>query len=120
MKNKLTREDLMAIILCLQKTCFIDIRDCEDLEEIKQVACGTVCILLNLCFGEYNSELIWLYAIGSDKNKFESIDELYNYLLDPYSGIVQKDSALTISQLRQLFPNEEMFKLFEETINKTC
>lgn len=118
MKNKLTREDLMAIILCLQKTCFVDIRDCEDLAEIKQLACGTVCILLNLCFGEYNSELIWLYAIDSDKNKFESIDELYDYLSDPYSSIVQKDSALTIPQLRELFPNEEMFKFFEETINE--
>lgn len=120
MENKLTKEDLMAIILCLRKTYMVNIQDSDDLEEIKQLACGTVSILLSLYFGEYNSELIWLYAIYSDKNKFESIDELYDYLLDPYSNIVQNNSALTISQLRELFPNEDMFKFFEKIINKTC
>lgn len=83
MENKLTKEDLMAMILCLRKTYIISVHDSNDLEEIKQLTCGTVSILLSLYFGEYNSELIWLYAINSDKNKFESVDELYNYLVDP-------------------------------------
>lgn len=118
MKNKLTREDLIAIIICIRKTYIDDIYDSKDLEELKQIVCGVVCNLLNLCFGEYNSELIWLYAIGSDKNKFESIDELYDYLIDPYSNIVTEDSALTLSQLRKLFPDEEMFKFFNDAINQ--
>lgn len=67
MKHKLNREDLLAIIVCIQKTRFVDSKCSKDLIEIKQLACGTVCILLELYFGEYNSELIWLYAIGSDK-----------------------------------------------------
>lgn len=58
MKNKLTREDLIAIIICIRKTYIDDIYDSKDLEELKQIVCGVVCNLLNLCFGEYNSELI--------------------------------------------------------------
>lgn len=58
MKNKLTREDLVAIIVCLHKTCIDDTYDSKDLEELKQIACGVICNLLNLCFGKYNSELI--------------------------------------------------------------
>mgnify|MGYP000165793259 CR=1 FL=1 len=54
----------------------------------------------------------------SDNNQFESLDELYEYLKDPYSNIVTTDSALTISQLMNIFPNEEMFKVFNEITTK--
>ena len=36
MKHKLTREDLLAIIVCIQKTRFVDSKCSKDLIEIKQ------------------------------------------------------------------------------------
>lgn len=75
-------------------------------------------IMFVLYFGENNTDLVYNFILDNEDNKFETIEELYEYLSDKYSEIVRKDSALTIDQLRQLFPEEEMFKFFKKTIEK--
>lgn len=118
---KLTKVDLAAIVLCLRRTNLLSSTDSEEFLGVKKLVPGVISILLEQCFGEYNSELVWAYAMESDNNQFESLDELYEYLKDPYSNIVTTDSALTISQLMNIFPNEEMFKVFNEILpNKIC
>lgn len=117
MKHKLTREDLLAIIVCIQKTLFVDSKCSKDLIEIKQLACGTVCILLELYFGEYNSELIWLYAIGSDKNKFSTFNELYDYLSDPNSELVS-DVASSLDELLENHSENKMFLDFKKCVDE--
>lgn len=75
-------------------------------------------LILVLYFGEQNAELFWDFVYNSENNQFESIEELYDYLKDSYSQLVRKDSALTLDQLRELFPQEKMFEYFQEVINK--
>lgn len=79
-------------------------------------------IALTLYFGETASEMIWNFILNDSCNQFETIEELYEFLSDKYSEIVSKDSALTLDQLKILFPTEVMFKYFDQTIkehNKT-
>lgn len=74
-------------------------------------------VLLVLYFGESNTDYIYRFAKG-DRNTFSNIDQLFEYLSDKYSELVRKDSALTIDQLKQLFPEEQMFKYFKSCIDK--
>lgn len=117
MKHKLTREDLLTIIVCIQKTWFIDSKCSEDLIEIKQLACGTVCILLELYFGKYNSDIIWLFAINSDKNKFSTFNDLYDYLSDPNSELVS-DVASSLDELLENHSENKMFLDFKKYIDE--
>lgn len=73
-------------------------------------------IMFVLYFGENNTDLIYNFILDKEDNKFETIEKLYEYLSDKYSELVRKDSALTIDQLRQLFPDDKMFEFFERTI----
>lgn len=77
-----------------------------------------VFILLNLYFGENNADLLWDFIFNKNHNKFDNIEQLYDYLSDKYSELVNKDSALTIDQLRQLFPEDKMFEFFEKVIKE--
>lgn len=115
---KLLKEDLIAIILSLQQANTVDTCSSSGIQEFKQLVSGVISILLVQCFGEYNAELIWNYVVKSDQNKFSTVDELYEYLQDPYSKFVKTDSALTLSQLRQLFPEEKMFDDFNKYTNE--
>lgn len=92
----------------------IDIRDTElwyNLEHCFDIA-------LTLYFGETASEIIWNFILEDSSNQFETIEELYEFLSDKYSEIVSKDSALTLDQLKILFPTEVMFKYFDQTIKE--
>lgn len=100
---KLIKEDLLAIILLINKTNTISIADDQEIMDFKMLVPGVIAILLVQCFGEYNSKLIWNYATNSDKNKFNSIDELYDYLNDPYSRLVT-DKALSLKELLKIYP----------------
>lgn len=75
-------------------------------------------ITLTLYFGETASEIIWNFILEDSSNQFETIEELYEFLSDKYSEIVSKDSALTLDQLKILFPSETMFKYFDQTIKE--
>lgn len=75
-------------------------------------------IALTLYFGETVSEIIWNFILEDSSNQFETIEELYEFLSDKYSEIVSKDSALTLDQLKILFPTEVMFKYFDQTIKE--
>lgn len=115
---KLTKDDLAVIVQCIRLTNVIYTTDSTDLIKLKQLVPGAMSILLQQCFGEYNLELIVNYALESSKNKFENIDQLYDYLKDPYSYIVQDKYISTLNELEKQFPNEPMFKFFVQYISK--
>lgn len=75
-------------------------------------------IVLTLYFGETASEIIWNFILKDSFNQFETVEELYEFLSDKYSEIVSKDRALTLDQLRVLFPTEVMFKYFDQAIKE--
>lgn len=68
-------------------------------------------------FGEFHTNLI-LHFILEHPSCFNNIDELYNYISDPYISLVNDNSAFTVDQLEKLFPNENMFKVFQKTISE--
>lgn len=103
----LTKIDLAAFILCLRKTVVVHTTDSEDLLEIKRLVPGVICILLEYCFGKYNSELIWEYALKTDRNKFSTLNELYDYLSDPNSNLVS-DTASSLEELLKNHPESKM------------
>lgn len=55
---KVTKVDLIAIILCLEKANTFDDSDSKEINELKNILPGVICLLLNQCFGSYNTELI--------------------------------------------------------------
>jgi hypothetical protein len=103
----LTKIDLAAFILCLRKTNIIRATDSDDLLEIKRLVPGVISILLEYCFGKYNSNLIWEYAMKTDNNKFTTLDELYDYLSDPNSNLVS-DNAASLEELLKDYPGSKM------------
>ena len=68
-------------------------------------------------FGEHNANLILRFS-SQHQNYFNNIDELYNYLSDPYSSLISNNSALTVDQLAEFFPNDDMFKTFQKVIQE--
>lgn len=109
---KLNKEDLWITVMCLKK---IHNQPTED-QELYSFIHGVIAILLDKCFSSYNAELIWQFAIDSKENKFNSFNELYDYISDPYSDIVHKYAGVDLETLIKLFPNEKMFKVFKEYI----
>lgn len=55
---KLTKVDLAAIVLCLRRTNLLSSTDSEEFLGVKKLVPGVISILLEQCFGEYNSELV--------------------------------------------------------------
>lgn len=118
MKNKLTlsKIDLFTIITGFEEVATLNPSDDSSTTKIKNLANGAIILLLKECFGKYNTELIRLYTEDNALNPFETFDDLYDYLSDPYSYLVNQSSALPLYQLSKLFPNEEMFKSFENYV----
>lgn len=75
-------------------------------------------IALTLYFGENVSEKIWNFILNDSVNEFATIEELFEFVSDKYSELVNKDTALTLDQLQTLFPQEEMFKYFDKVIKE--
>lgn len=75
-------------------------------------------IALTLYFGESVSEKVWNFILNDSINEFATIEELFEFVSDKYSELVNKDTALTLDQLQTLFPQEEMFKYFDKVIKE--
>lgn len=73
-------------------------------------------ILMVAYFGEANAQRIWDFVL--DDSPFKTVEELYEFLSDSYSHLVNTDSALSLSQLLELFPDEPMFKDFKYLTDK--
>lgn len=117
---KITLEQFKSIIRNLRAVDrkFVSSKPEEEAQFYINLLEPPLSILIDMCFGESNASKIWDFVLGN--SKFETVEELYEFISDPYSHLIKLDSALTISQLRELFPNEKMFKFFEYIINKTC
>jgi hypothetical protein len=114
---KFQKEDLMAIVLCLRLTNFYDSKDSEELSRIKQLTPGVISILLDMCFGNYNSNLIWKFAIYPDKSQFDSMDQLYDYLIDPCSSLVS-DKAISLQELVEKYPEVQTLLELKQYIDE--
>ena len=75
-------------------------------------------IALILYFGENVSEKVWNFILNDSLNEFATVEELFEFVSDKYSELVNKDTALTLDQLQTLFPQEEMFKYFDKVIKE--
>lgn len=73
--------------------------------------------LLVAQFGKLHANLILRFML-EHQSCFNNIDELYNYISDPHSSLINDNSAFTVDQLEQLFPDENMFKAFQKVIKE--
>lgn len=109
--SQLTKENLERIIKGTKE--IIALKSSRKHPEILE----SIVSLLDLAFGRFNATLIIKFSLQY-KSSFNSIDELYEYLSDPHSYLVNNHSALTVDQLAQLFPDDDMFKTFQKVIQE--
>lgn len=116
---KLTLKSLKSIVYKARNFRYTDVVDGKS-KEIYDIAMiyDLFSILLTLYFGEYNTSLIWKFINAPEESEFDCEEKLYEYLSDKYSELVNKDKALTLDQLRALFPEEKMFEYFDNIIKK--
>lgn len=114
----LTKENLESIVLGIKKMFMLDTTNSATALKDKMYICQAIINLLNLCFGEYNTQLLLRFCINHPKNHFNNINDLYQYFSDPHSHLVNENSALTVNQLAKLFPEESMFKVFQDLVNQ--
>lgn len=72
-------------------------------------------------YGKLGASYLWLYIFESDENKFETFDELYNFLSDPRIQYI-KDIPTSLGDMIERNPNDEMYHnlakvIFYETFN---
>ena len=72
--------------------------------------------LLNY-FGYCTTQHIWAYLFDKSSNKFESFEELSEFLLDPCSPYLS-DVPCDLEKLRKNFPKIGMIKCFTKFIRK--
>ena len=73
-------------------------------------------------FGKLGATHLWLYIFESDENKFETFDELYDFLSDPRIQYI-KDTPTSLGDMIDNNHNDEMFHnlakvIYYETIHK--
>lgn len=66
-------------------------------------------------FGKLGATHLWLYIFESDENKFETIDELYDFLSDPRIQYI-KETPTSLGDMIDDNPNDEMFHNFAKVI----
>lgn len=59
-------------------------------------------------FGKLGATYLWLYIYESDENKFETFDELYDFLSDPRIQYI-KDTPTSLGDMIERNPNDEMY-----------
>lgn len=72
-------------------------------------------------FGKLGATYLWLYIFESDENKFETFDELYDFLSDPRIQYI-KDTPTSLGDMIERSPNDEMYHnlakvIYFETFN---
>ena len=113
MNKNFSKEDLDNLMTQIRN----DYSEVKITGEYTKFVIDTFQTLSDAGFGNYNSEIILQYSIVPENSKFDSLDELYEYLSDPYSEYVSKDSASPLSELHQSFPDEPMFSRFLDIVN---
>jgi hypothetical protein len=73
-------------------------------------------------FGKLGATHLWWYIFESDENKFETFDELYDFLSDPRIQYI-KDTPTSLGDMIDRSPNDEMYYnlskvIYYETIHK--
>ena len=73
-------------------------------------------------YGKLGASYLWHYIYKSDENKFETFDELYDFLSDPRIQYI-KDTPTSLGDMIDRNPNDKMFYnfakvIYYETINK--
>ena len=59
-------------------------------------------------FGKLGATHLWLYIFESDENKFETFDELYDFLSDPRIQYI-KDIPTALGDMIDRNPNDDMY-----------
>ena len=59
-------------------------------------------------YGKLGASYLWLYIYESDENKFETFDELYDFLSDPRIQYI-KDTPTSLGDMIERNPNDEMY-----------
>lgn len=59
-------------------------------------------------YGKLGASYLWLYIYESDENKFETFDELYDFLSDPRIQYI-KDTPTSLGDMIERSPNDEMY-----------
>lgn len=59
-------------------------------------------------FGKLGASYLWLYIYESDENKFETFNELYDFLFDPRIQYI-KDTPTSLGDMLDRNPNNEMY-----------
>ena len=66
-------------------------------------------------YGKLGASYLWLYIYESDENKFETFDELYDFLSDPRIQYI-KETPTSLGDMIDDNPNNEMFHNFAKVI----
>lgn len=59
-------------------------------------------------YGKLGASYLWIYIYESDENKFETFDELYDFLSDPRIQYI-KDTPTSLGDMIERSPNDEMY-----------
>jgi hypothetical protein len=88
---------------------------------IYSLMCSALYTMSVEAFGKLGATYLWLYIFESDENKFETFDELYNFLSDPRIQYI-KDTPTSLGDMIDRSPNDEMYHnlakvIYFETFN---
>lgn len=59
-------------------------------------------------YGKLGASCLWHYIYNSDENKFETFDELYDFLSDPRIQYI-KDTPTSLGDMIDRNPNDDMY-----------
>lgn len=59
-------------------------------------------------YGKLGASYLWMYIYESDENKFETFDELYDFLSDPRIQYI-KDIPTSLGDMIDRNPNDEIY-----------
>lgn len=59
-------------------------------------------------YGKLGASYLWMYIYESDENKFETFDELYDFLSDPRIQYI-KDTPTSLGDMIDRSPNDKMY-----------
>lgn len=59
-------------------------------------------------YGKLGASYLWMYIYESDENKFETYDELYDFLSDPRIQYI-KETPTSLGDMLDRNPSDEMY-----------
>lgn len=90
-------------------------------ETMYSLMCSALYTMSVEAFGKLGATHLWLYIFESDENKFETFDELYDFLSDPRIQYI-KETPTSLGDMLDKNPSDEMYHnlakvIFYETFN---